>query len=988
MKGQDLQTSSLQCIASLQRSRSRKATVKWGVAAATTLWTLQCNSTRPNAFSIKEIELQVLEGLECKSALQPNDYNVCRYALTMVKCIKRQEKVPLRFDPSINLPQHQPSGVEPESSSPELRRNWNCDMHQQQATSGFDPSTKLPQQRPGGMGPKSRSPELHSSSGTRKPTDFRSDETEGKAPLGSDQAAAETAPPRDLSQQRSGGVGPGNRSPELRRSLGTGIPADFRFDETQGQATEDGAAQSAPPRDLSKQWLHCVGSRITCLDLRRSLVYLEPADSTVDGTEMIEEFHCKDKIASIESKVAQLKLELAERNEIWKSPEPRRSYVSFSPPRPIQFLSDNLLINPPPPDLLMYQEGQAPLGSGHAAAETTPPRDLLQQRPGGVGPGSRSPELHRSLGTGKPADFRFDGTQGGTPEHETAQSAPPRELSQQRLRGVGSGSRCHDLQKSLAIHKPTDSGVDEIEMIEELCRKAKIASIKSEIAKLKLELAERNEIRKSPKEQRPLGSDSAVTQSAPIVAHNVPKSPCQKLPRDLISSCEMMAMLIYPPKGQTRGSFEIEKDEGSTSTTPPKSPTLQELFNRSTRQGTKNSEEASSSSLRIPQGHSADSPTLELYHIAMGQRSSRLRLELLCERLREIDLISGSPCETGGEIRRGNRFSKPNLLLELAQLNAAAAPAPAPAPAPVTEKKRSGILFSLKDGCFSFLWGRKQADKAELEDKLPDMQISSPKMVNKQNKDKGPMHGSLEIEKDEGSTSTMTPKSPTLQELFNRSSRIPQGHSADSPTLELYHTAMGQRPSRLRYINAKGKLVSFSLSLSLYIYIYTHIIFNCWELMWLVIKSFKLWLELNLKDHYIPTKADLKSPRRLELLCERLREIDLISGSPRETGGDIRRGNNFSKPNLLQELAQLNAATAPEKKRSGILFFLMGGCFSFLWGRERADKAGLEDDIQISSPKMTENPLSDRPIDRLRLSPPSNKPVSPPPSDSQVQRIP
>ncbi|KAM7488890.1 hypothetical protein LguiB_026374 [Lonicera macranthoides] len=400
-----------------------QATVKWGVAAATTLWILQ-----------------------------------------------QQEKAPLRFDPSINLPRHRPGGVEPESSSPELRSN-------------------LPRQRPGGVGPKSRSPELHSSSGTRKPADFRSDETEGKAPLGSDQAAAETAPPRDLSQQRSSGVGPGNRSAELRRSLGTGKPADFRFDETQGQATEDGAAQSAPPRDLSKQWLHGVGSRITCLDLRRSLVYLEPADSTVDGTEMIEEFRCKAKIASIESKVAQLKLELAERNEIRKSPGPRRSY-----------------------------EGQAPLGSGHAAAETAPPHDLLQQRPGGVGPRSRSPELRRSLGTGKPTDFRFDGTQGGTPEHETAQSAPPRELSQQQLRGVGLGSRCHDLHKSLAIHKPADSGVDEIEMIEELCRKAKIASIQSEIANLKLELVERNEIRKSPKVRRSYegrAPENEAAQSAP-----------------------------------------------------------------------------------------------------------------------------------------------------------------------------------------------------------------------------------------------------------------------------------------------------------------------------------------------------------------------------------------------------------------------------------------------------------------------------------------
>ncbi|KAM7485895.1 hypothetical protein LguiA_001904 [Lonicera macranthoides] len=156
----------------------------------------------------------------------------------------------------------------------------------------------------------------------------------------------------------------------------------------------------------------------------------------------------------------------------------------------------------------------------------------------------------------------------------------------------------------------------------------------------------------------------------------------------------------------------------------------------------------------------------------------------------------------------------PNLLLELAQLNAATAPAPAPVP----EKKRSGILFSSKDSCFSFIWGRKQADKAELEDELPDMQISSPKMVN--------------------------------------------------------------------------------------------------------------------------------------------------------------------------ELAQLNAATAPEKKRSGILFFLKGGCFRFLWGRERADKAELEVDIKISCPKMTEDPLSNRPIEKLRLSPPSNKPMSPPPSDSQEQRIP
>lgn len=37
---------------------------------------------------------------------------------------------------------------------------------------------------------------------------------------------------------------------------------------------------------------------------------------------------------------------------------------------------------------------------------------------------------------------------------------------------------------------------------------------------------------------------------------------------------------------------------------------------------------------------------------------------------------------------------QPNLLLELAQLNAASAPAPAPARVP--EKRRSGILFSLK----------------------------------------------------------------------------------------------------------------------------------------------------------------------------------------------------------------------------------------------------------------------------------------------------
>ncbi|KAM7485896.1 hypothetical protein LguiA_001905 [Lonicera macranthoides] len=36
-------------------------------------------------------------------------------------------------------------------------------------------------------------------------------------------------------------------------------------------------------------------------------------------------------------------------------------------------------------------------------------------------------------------------------------------------------------------------------------------------------------------------------------------------------------------QGPMRGSFEIEKEEGSTSTTPPKSPSLQELYNRSTR---------------------------------------------------------------------------------------------------------------------------------------------------------------------------------------------------------------------------------------------------------------------------------------------------------------------------------------------------------------------------------------------------------------------
>ncbi|KAM7488973.1 hypothetical protein LguiB_026457 [Lonicera macranthoides] len=225
-----------------------------------------------------------------------------------------------------------------------------------------------------------------------------------------------------------------------------------------------------------------------------------------------------------------------------------------------------------------------------------------------------------------------------------------------------------------------------------------------------------------------------------------------------------------------------------------------------------------------------------------------------------------------------------------------------------------------------------------------------------QKKGQRPKHGTLEIENEEGSTTSARPsKSSTLEDLFGKCTgrrsndseevslsplRIPPGHSDGSPTMELYCIARHERPSRLRYLTPK--------------------------------------------DYYIPTKADLESPRRLELLCQRLREIDLISESPRETGGEIRRGSSFSKPDLLVELAGL---TTTEKTGSGKLFFLKGcfcfplgrtrasssssstaeercgeknkrpksGCFSFLWARKCADKAELEDeltDIEISSPKM------------------------------------
>ncbi|KAM7460269.1 hypothetical protein LguiA_001994 [Lonicera macranthoides] len=248
------------------------------------------------------------------------------------------------------------------------------------------------------------------------------------------------------------------------------------------------------------------------------------------------------------------------------------------------------------------------------------------------------------------------------------------------------------------------------------------------------------------------------------------------------------------------------------------------------------------------------------------------------------------------------------------------------------------------------------------------------KALRQQKKGQRPKHGTLEIEKEVGSTTSARPsKSSTLEDLFSKCTgrrsndseevslsplRIPPGHSAGSPTVELYRIARHERPSRLRYINAEGEL-----------------------------------------DYYIPTKADLESPRRLELLCQRLREIDLISESPRETGGEIRRGSSFSKPDLLVELAGLTTAT--EKTGSGKLFFLKGcfcftwgrtqasssssstaqerrgeklkhwksGCFSFLWARKCADKGELEDeltDMEISSPKMSGDIPSAKSSGRLR----------------------
>ncbi|KAM7485928.1 hypothetical protein LguiA_001937 [Lonicera macranthoides] len=171
-----------------------------------------------------------------------------------------------------------------------------------------------------------------------------------------------------------------------------------------------------------------------------------------------------------------------------------------------------------------------------------------------------------------------------------------------------------------------------------------------------------------------------------------------------------------------------------------------------------------------------------------------------------------------------------------------------------------------------------------------------------QKKGQRPKHGTLEIEKEEGLTISARPsKSSTLEDLFSKCTgrrsndseevslsplRILPGHSAGSPTVELYRIARHERPSRLRYINSEGEL-----------------------------------------DYCIPTKADLESLRRLELLCQRLREIDLIFESPSETSGEIRRGSSFSK----------------------------SGCFSFLWARKCAEKAELEDeltDMEISSPKM------------------------------------
>ncbi|KAM7485954.1 hypothetical protein LguiA_001963 [Lonicera macranthoides] len=234
------------------------------------------------------------------------------------------------------------------------------------------------------------------------------------------------------------------------------------------------------------------------------------------------------------------------------------------------------------------------------------------------------------------------------------------------------------------------------------------------------------------------------------------------------------------------------------------------------------------------------------------------------------------------------------------------------------------------------------------------------KALRQQKKGQRPKHGTLEIEKEVGSTTSARPsKSSTLEDLFSKCTgrrsndseevslsplRIPPGHSAGSPTVELYRIARHERPSRLRYINAEGEL-----------------------------------------DYYIPTKADLESPRRLELLCQRLREIDLISESPRETGAGLTTtektgsGKLFFLKNVHNRAAF--AFHGAEHELLPLLLQLLrsdvgkkikrpkSGCFSFLWARKCADKAELEDELtnmEISSPKMSGDVLSAKSSGRLR----------------------
>ncbi|KAM7485949.1 hypothetical protein LguiA_001958 [Lonicera macranthoides] len=89
-------------------------------------------------------------------------------------------------------------------------------------------------------------------------------------------------------------------------------------------------------------------------------------------------------------------------------------------------------------------------------------------------------------------------------------------------------------------------------------------------------------------------------------------------------------------KGQRpkHGTLEIEKEEGSTiSARPSKSSTLEDLFSKCTGRRSNDSEEVSLSPLRIPPGHSAGSPTVELYRIARHERPSQLRTTTFRQKL-------------------------------------------------------------------------------------------------------------------------------------------------------------------------------------------------------------------------------------------------------------------------------------------------------------------------------------------------------------------